>query len=77
MKLPALESGFTTRFAPAPTGYLHLGHAVNAAWTWGMARAFDGQVLQIALQGAVEEDDVGTVAAEDDVPRPAAGVGGQ
>ena len=45
MKLPALESGFTTRFAPAPTGYLHLGHAVNAAWTWGMARAFDGQVL--------------------------------
>lgn len=45
MKPPSLESGFTTRFAPAPTGYLHLGHAVNAAWTWGIARAFGGRVL--------------------------------
>lgn len=36
---------FTTRFAPAPTGYLHLGHAVNAVWVWGLARAFGGRVL--------------------------------
>ncbi len=36
---------FTTRFAPAPTGYLHLGHVVNAIWVWGMARAHDGHVL--------------------------------
>ncbi len=36
---------FTTRFAPAPTGYLHLGHVVNAIWVWGMARAHDGRVL--------------------------------
>lgn len=40
-----LPPGFTTRFAPAPTGYLHLGHAVNAVWVWGVARAFGGQVL--------------------------------
>jgi len=40
-----LPSGFTTRFAPAPTGHLHLGHAVNALWVWGLARAFDGRVL--------------------------------
>lgn len=36
---------FTTRFAPAPTGYLHLGHVVNAIWVWGMARAHGGAVL--------------------------------
>ncbi|MGE5926822.1 MAG: glutamate--tRNA ligase family protein [Gemmatimonadota bacterium] len=34
-----------TRFAPSPTGYLHLGHVVNAIWTWGAARALGGQVL--------------------------------
>ncbi|MEX2181520.1 MAG: glutamate--tRNA ligase family protein [Gemmatimonadaceae bacterium] len=41
----ALAPGFVTRFAPAPTGYLHLGHVVNAVWVWGVARAFDGRVL--------------------------------
>jgi len=40
-----LDAGFTTRFAPAPTGHLHLGHAVNAVWVWGVARAFGGRVL--------------------------------
>jgi glutamyl-Q tRNA(Asp) synthetase len=40
-----IPAGFVTRFAPAPTGYLHLGHAVNAAWTWGLARARGGRVL--------------------------------
>jgi len=34
-----------TRFAPAPTGYLHLGHVVNAIYVWGLARAFGGRVL--------------------------------
>ena len=37
--------GFTTRFAPAPTGALHLGHAVNALWVWGLAQRYDGRVL--------------------------------
>ncbi|MCU0634086.1 MAG: glutamate--tRNA ligase family protein [Gemmatimonadaceae bacterium] len=40
-----LRPGFRTRFAPAPTGYLHLGHAVNAVWVWSIARAFGGTVL--------------------------------
>lgn len=34
-----------TRFAPAPTGYLHLGHVLNAEYVWGLARALDGRVL--------------------------------
>lgn len=34
-----------TRFAPAPTGHLHLGHVVNALHVWGAARERDGEVL--------------------------------
>ena len=34
-----------TRFAPSPTGYLHLGHLANAVWVWGVARALGGRVL--------------------------------
>jgi glutamyl-tRNA synthetase/glutamyl-Q tRNA(Asp) synthetase len=34
-----------TRFAPAPTGYLHLGHVVNALHVWGAARQRHGEVL--------------------------------
>jgi glutamyl-Q tRNA(Asp) synthetase len=34
-----------TRFAPSPTGRLHLGHVLSALYVWAGARAFDGLVL--------------------------------
>ena len=34
-----------TRYAPSPTGYLHVGHVVNAIYVWGIARALQGRVL--------------------------------
>jgi glutamyl-tRNA synthetase/glutamyl-Q tRNA(Asp) synthetase len=37
--------GWRTRFAPAPTGFLHLGHLVNAIHVWGIARAQGGTVV--------------------------------
>ena len=35
----------TTRFAPAPTGHLHIGHVVNALYVWETARRRGGRVL--------------------------------
>jgi glutamyl-tRNA synthetase/glutamyl-Q tRNA(Asp) synthetase len=40
-----LEDAPVTRYAPSPTGYLHLGHVVNAIYVWGIARALNGCVL--------------------------------
>ncbi|HXG56983.1 MAG TPA: tRNA glutamyl-Q(34) synthetase GluQRS [Vicinamibacterales bacterium] len=34
-----------TRFAPAPTGHLHIGHVVNALYVWNTAQAHQGRVL--------------------------------
>ena len=34
-----------TRFAPAPTGLLHLGHVLNALYVWNTARAVGCRVM--------------------------------
>ena len=36
---------FVTRFAPSPTGHLHLGHAASAFAVWQAAREHEGRVL--------------------------------
>jgi glutamyl-tRNA synthetase/glutamyl-Q tRNA(Asp) synthetase len=48
-----------TRFAPAPTGWLHLGHAVNAVMVWGLARAAQGRVVL-----RIEDHDAGRCRPE-------------
>jgi glutamyl-Q tRNA(Asp) synthetase len=45
MRLERAPDPLITRFAPAPTGHLHIGHVVNALHVWGIARAHDGRVL--------------------------------
>jgi glutamyl-Q tRNA(Asp) synthetase len=56
-----LAPGFVTRYAPAPTGSLHLGHVVNAIWVWGLARARGGRVLL-----RIEDHDTTRCRAEHD-----------
>jgi glutamyl-Q tRNA(Asp) synthetase len=36
---------FVTRFAPSPTGHLHLGHAHAALYAWGRAHEAEGRFL--------------------------------
>jgi glutamyl-tRNA synthetase/glutamyl-Q tRNA(Asp) synthetase len=60
LKTPdALPPRPLTRFAPSPTGYLHLGHVANAIHVWGMAQVLNGRVLL-----RLEDHDRGRCRAE-------------
>ncbi|MEN9759217.1 MAG: hypothetical protein RL676_366, partial [Pseudomonadota bacterium] len=39
------DSPVRTRFAPSPTGYLHVGGARTALYCWAFARHFGGQFI--------------------------------
>jgi glutamyl-tRNA synthetase/glutamyl-Q tRNA(Asp) synthetase len=45
-----------TRFAPAPTGWLHLGHVLNAEYVWG-APGLDGPPLPARRQVLLRIED--------------------
>lgn len=34
-----------SRFAPSPTGDLHLGHVAHALWLWGVSAALEGRIV--------------------------------
>ena len=44
-ELPEPKLRPTTRVAPAPTGFLHIGHVLNAIYVWGIASARGARVL--------------------------------
>ena len=39
------ETNIITRFAPSPTGYLHIGGARTALFSWAFARKHQGKFL--------------------------------
>lgn len=45
MQARALLTRPITRFAPSPTGELHLGHVLHAAWVWGVAEAAGAEII--------------------------------
>ncbi len=45
MPTPGADDATTTRFAPSPTGLLHLGHAHAALFAWERARKAGGRFL--------------------------------
>jgi glutamyl-Q tRNA(Asp) synthetase len=60
--LPMPQAGgppAVTRFAPTPSGYLHLGHAYSALFAWETARAGGGR-----FQLRIEDIDIGRCRPE-------------
>ena len=48
-----------TRFAPSPTGYMHVGNLRTALYTWLIARSMGGKFLL-----RIEDTDQGRLVAD-------------
>lgn len=58
-QIPIIPSGLRTRFAPSPTGFLHLGHVASAIYVWGIARKAGAEIIlrmEDHDQGRVRKD---------------------
>jgi glutamyl-Q tRNA(Asp) synthetase len=64
---PAPAAKTVTRFAPSPTGYLHLGHVRSALEGWSAARRHGGRFLLRLedIDGARCRDEYATAILED------------
>jgi len=55
-QISMIPKGLRTRFAPSPTGYLHLGHVASAIYVWGLGRKVGADILL-----RIEDHDQGRV----------------
>ncbi len=44
-RLKESSEQLVTRFAPAPTGFLHLGHVLSALYVWAFSRAIGAKII--------------------------------
>ena len=61
--MPTPPAPTVTRFAPSPTGLLHLGHAYSAWFAWAQARR-DGANGRFLIR--IEDIDESAIAAEEE-----------
>ncbi len=45
VEFPRTSRSLRTRFAPSPTGFLHLGHVASAIYVWGLGRKLGAEIV--------------------------------